>query len=95
MFEDPPPSSVCVRSKASQEGSHAFRELEKKQQELSDFELARSLQVFFSLYRSSFRKPSSEICFKVQSPSRRSDLALRASHYISKIRRKRKTKKVM
>lgn len=47
MFEDPPPSSLCARSKASQEGSHTFRELEKKQQELSDFELARSLQVFF------------------------------------------------
>lgn len=49
MFEDPPPSSVCARSNASQEVSHAFRDLEKKQQELSDFELARSLQVFFSM----------------------------------------------
>lgn len=49
MFEDPPPSSLSVLSKASQEGSNAFRELEKKQQELSDFELARSLQVFYCL----------------------------------------------
>lgn len=42
MFENPSP---CIISDANEAVASPFREMEKKQQEQSDFELAKSLQV--------------------------------------------------